>query len=147
MLKKVLKVGNRIKSYCILNKMKKSVVRNFLHTPASVLINSIGKNVYLGKEVNIEGDIKDFSIDDYTYIMGGYLYDGVHIGRYCSVAYQVCIGPGEHYTNRLSTYPIQIRTLHTAQNRDEVFPKCLQTIIGNDVWIGNGATNNFSGLA
>lgn len=140
MVQRIIKLIKRFHGYQSLKKKNKSIVENFIHTPVLVLQKMIGENVYLGKQVNIEGDIQDFFIGDNTYIMGGYLYDGVHIGKYCSIAHQVCIGPGEHFIHRMSTYPVQIRTLNLETKWENVFPKTKQTFIGNDVWIGNGAT-------
>lgn len=140
MIDKVVKAGDRFLAYSALKKNKQSIVADYIHTPANVMKDCIGSNVYLHKSVSIEGDILDFYIDDYTYMMGGYLYDGVHIGKYCSIAYQVCIGAGEHYTDRLSTYPVQIRTIDPDFSWGGVFPSTKKTIIGNDVWIGNAVT-------
>lgn len=140
MLNKIHTIFKRIFLYL---KLKKDsvTIQNYLHMPTQILKNGIGKSVYLGKDAYIEGGelVRDISIGDYTYIMGAHIYEGVHIGKYCSIAYQVSIGAGEHYTNRLSTYPLQIRALHITNERDKVFPVSLQTVIGNDVWIGNGA--------
>ena len=116
----------------------KTHVKNFLFTSSQVTKDKIGHNVYLGKDVKYVGEIKSGYIGDYTYINGALIYDGVSIGKYCSIAYNVCIGPGEHYLNRLSTYPVTIRLLN--KSWEGVFPETKNTVIGNDVWIGNNAT-------
>ncbi len=128
----------RIAAYGRLRAQKHSVVENFLHTPARVLREGIGRNVFLRRGVRFEGNPQNVRIGDYTYINSAYLYDQVEIGKYCSVAHQVCIAPGEHHLYRLSTYPVQIRVL--GKDWANVFPDKKRTSIGNDVWIGSHAT-------
>lgn len=128
----------RIAAYGTLRTQKHSVVENFLHTPAKVLREGIGRNVFLRRGVRFEGNPQNVRIGDYTYINSAYLYDQVEIGKYCSVAHQVCIAPGEHHLHRLSTYPVQIRVL--GKGWENVFPDKKRTSIGNDVWIGSHAT-------
>lgn len=128
----------RIAAYGRLRMQRHSVVENFLHTPAKVLREGIGRNVFLRRGVRFEGNPQNVRIGDYTYINSAYLYDQVEIGKYCSVAHQVCIAPGEHHLHRLSTYPVQIRVL--GKDWENAFPDKKRTSIGNDVWIGSHAT-------
>lgn len=134
----VKKLWKRILGFAELKRKKHSTILNFLQTPENVMKNGIGLNVYLGRQVRFEGNVMDCFIDDYTYVNGAYIYDNVYIGKFCSLAYQICIGPGEHYIDRISTYPVQIRTL--GKPWEDVFPQSAKTIIGNDVWIGNNVT-------
>lgn len=134
----ILESIKRITAYVSLRINEHSTVENFIHTPYDVLRRGIGKNVHLRKNVHFEGQPLDVQIDDYTYINSAYIYDCVRIGKYCSIAHNVCIAPGEHFLDRLSTYPIKIRVL--GQGWDNVFPEKKTTVIGNDVWIGNNAT-------
>lgn len=117
---------------------KKSQIKNFIFTPYQVATKMIGSNVYLGKGVKYVGAINQGYIGDYTYINDALIYDGVKIGKFCSIAHNVCIGPGEHYTNRIATYPVKIRVLN--EPWEGVFPNTKETVIGNDVWVGNNAT-------
>ena len=76
---------------------------------------------------------------------GGYIRDRVFIGRFCSIGRRVTIGAGAHSMTRLSTSPAirdgsaspytneQMIALGLRQNR------LAETIIENDVWIGDGA--------
>lgn len=97
---------------------------------------------YIGKEVRINrGCIfpdpnGKISIDDYSYINSGYLYNCV-IGKYCSIGQNVSLGPGEHYINHLSTFPINNLVLGKKDLTE--FKVSLPAMIGNDVWIGNNA--------
>lgn len=70
-------------------------------------------------------------------ISGGYIYNDVWISKYCSIANHVCLGPGEHYLDRLSTFPVK---LLLNPGYSDCFPASKRTVIGNDVWIGNGVT-------
>lgn len=98
------------------------------------LQNGLGRNVLLNRYVICQGD--NLVVGDYTYINGGVLYNA-QIGKYCSVGYDVCIGPGEHFIENVTTYPIDHRVLRTKLHEEFVDKK---TIVGNDVWIGHGAT-------
>ena len=134
----LIEAFKRVSSYMHVRLKKHSVVQNFIHVPHKILRNGIGNYVYLRKGVCFEGSPEKVRIGDYTYINPAHIYDHVQIGKYCSIAHQVCIAPGEHYLDRLSTYPVKIRTL--GQNWDNVFPEKQLTTIGNDVWIGNNVT-------
>lgn len=72
----------------------------------------------------------------------GYI-GNVDIGRYCSIAYGVNIGMFEHPVDWLSTSTRQYLPGHV-QGAKPVnirhFEANPRTIIGNDVWIGTGAT-------
>ena len=133
-----IQVIKRVSSYLQLRKRKHSVVENYIHVSHEIMQKGIGNYVYLRKGVRFEGSPENVRIGDYTYINSAHIYDHVQIGKYCSIAHQVCIAPGEHYLDRLSTYPVKIRTL--GQNWDNVFPEKQLTTIGNDVWIGNNVT-------
>lgn len=71
----------------------------------------------------------DTIIQDYTYIGYNCTITKAIIGRYCSIADNVSIGPGEHDLSSISTStlfceePYQLLTLKDC-------------IVGNDVWIG-----------
>lgn len=64
--------------------------------------------------------------------------DKVQIGKYCSIAVNVTIfGGGEHNYKFVSTYPFK-QKLKLDDTNNVVKNKGV-TIIGNDVWIGEGA--------
>lgn len=86
-------------------------------------------------------EYKDYEIGEYTYGFPKIIkYDNnskLKIGKFCSIAQEVRILlGGEHYLSRISTYPL--KTLFNQQKKDN-FSKG-NVIIGNDVWIGYGAT-------
>lgn len=72
----------------------------------------------------------------------GYI-GNVDIGRYCSIAYGVNIGMFEHPVDWLSTSTRQYLSGHVNGARSvpiRPFNANPRTTIGNDVWIGTGAT-------
>ncbi|MBS3018858.1 2,3,4,5-tetrahydropyridine-2,6-dicarboxylate N-acetyltransferase [Comamonas sp. PE63] len=85
-------------------------------------------------------------IGAYTYFRGGDIGSLGRIGRFCSVAPEVIIGPGNHPTNFLSTHPFQYGASgfdfwkdfrefkHSLSLPKETLKKA--PLIGNDVWIG-----------
>jgi len=77
-----------------------------------------------------------------TYIQKNSVISNTQIGKYCSIASNVCVGSAEHPTHFISTSPIFYdneqplpeffidRQLNDQTNHT--------TIIGNDVWVGQG---------
>lgn len=128
-------IGKIIKFFYLKYYNKKMGVQVYsIRISYKLLRQGLGKHVLVGENVQFVGDQQ--KIGDYTYIMGGWLYN-VDVGKYCSIAYDVCIGPGEHNLNRLSSYPI----LHRACNDEEIVEfEDKRVVIKNDVWIGHGVT-------
>jgi acetyltransferase-like isoleucine patch superfamily enzyme len=71
------------------------------------------------------------SIGFKSYVNPGTILRNVAIGRFCSIGRNCSIGAGRHPTNWLSTHPA------TYQGQDFDVPN--DTVIGNDVWIGDSA--------
>lgn len=129
-LKKVI-VISYLKSK--LRRKNNTVVQtNFI--PVSVLKN-IGANCFISKETKIYKE--SVQIGDYTYMNGGKIFYA-KIGKFCSIGYNVFLGSGEHYTNKVSTYPLKNKIGHLPGLID--FPEQKDCIIGNDVWIGNNVS-------
>ncbi len=67
--------------------------------------------------------------------------ESVSIGAFCSIAEDVAIfGGGEHNTQWVTTFPLRIALGHERANADGHPATRGPTRIGNDVWIGHGAT-------
>lgn len=67
--------------------------------------------------------------------------DIVEIGSYCSIAENVTIfGGGEHNTDWVTTFPLRIAYGDSFGGKDGLPATKGKTAIGNDVWIGYGAT-------
>lgn len=69
-------------------------------------------------------------------------HDRLVIGRYCSIAAEVrfIMNGGNHPTSWLTTYPFPIFGRGWEAAAPAAWPTKGDTMIGNDVWIGYGAT-------
>lgn len=114
---------------------KRAIIRNPFTAFPCYLKNGIGRHVRLNFGVRFIG-AKRGCIGDYTYINRADIYDGVYIGKYCSLSTNLSLGAGEHYLTRLSTFPVGTRLW----NDTDALPPLRETHIGNDVWMGNGVT-------
>lgn len=102
----------------------------------------VSRNVFIGHDVEI-GDCTYFNSGVFGNIV---VESGTRIGRYCSIAPNVFIGPGNHPINLLTTHPILFddfwKKKFNIENKH--LPKVerpgenAKIIIGNDVWIGTG---------
>ena len=86
-------------------------------------------------------EYRDYKIGEFTYgtpnIIKYNKNAQLEIGKFCSIAegVKIFLG-GEHHTDSITTYPL--KTIFK-KNKDDDFSKG-NIIIGNDVWIGYGAT-------
>jgi virginiamycin A acetyltransferase len=88
--------------------------------------SEVGANVILG---------------DFSYISGPRSYvETAQIGKFCSIARQVVIGPGDHDLAAVTTHPFPVSPEFggiAPVSRAE--PQKAPPVIGNDVWIGMNA--------
>lgn len=78
---------------------------------------------------------------DYSYISGPRSYvEAARIGKFCSIARQVTIGPGDHDLTGVSTHPFRLSPAYGGLV-DTVVPlkQKAPPVIGNVVWIGMNA--------
>lgn len=140
------------------NISKSSYGKNLKIHISSKVVNStikdnvdIGKNVIVGNsEIGNECKLLANSyfhkalLDDYSYVnMNSYILRA-QIGKFCSIASNVYIGPGTHPMNFITTHPfvflkkfgefIPIDDEEIVNEREKK-----SIIIGNDVWIGQGS--------
>lgn len=82
-------------------------------------------------------------IDDYTYICPGTDVSDAVVGKFCSIGPKCKVGLPTHTLNHLSTSPIFTEkhnaTGHSWCDKSTASPE-RACYIGNDVWIGAGAT-------
>lgn len=100
--------------------------------------------------VQKECQLVNCRVGKYTYVSRSTRLAGCIIGRFCSIAPQVENIGGEHpVKDFVSTHPIfySKRVSHSFVDKDKYqeykwidSDKKIQNIIGNDVWIGTGAT-------
>lgn len=76
---------------------------------------------------------------------GGYLRQNIFIGRYCSIGRRVSIGAANHKLTGVTTYPLFLTGSGSPYSEREINylglkrEREIPTIIGSDVWIGDGA--------
>jgi len=85
----------------------------------------------------------------FTYIGAGSEIRNAEIGRFCSIAANVAIGPAEHPLGWLSSHPFQFDGVRYfdgspewkkfARNDLRFRGNSASTVVGNDVWIGRNA--------
>lgn len=68
-----------------------------------------------------------------SYINSGIIFSGA-IGKYCSIGYNVLIGPTEHNPNNYTTSPFLAKKQGYSVQETEINKK--QPIINDEVWIG-----------
>jgi acetyltransferase-like isoleucine patch superfamily enzyme len=104
------------------------------------------RGVCVRAEVNAMACSSFFGAESYMNA-GGYIRERVFVGRYCSIGRRVTLGAGMHNMRGVSTHP----GLHGSRARRYSEAELSRlawgggtkvatpTIIGNDVWIGDGA--------
>lgn len=102
----------------------------------AMVVDSI---VHKTSAIEHDTNIRYSKIGKYSYVSARSSVIHATIGNFCSVASGVAIGGGAHNIDAVSTSPIfsagrNIFRQNFGSNRFEPFQ---ETIIGNDVWIGN----------
>lgn len=86
--------------------------------------------------------LNNVSIGRCSYLAGSNFIFNTDIGNFCSIAVGVTIGHAEHPLNRVSTSPVFYKSKNETgfSNADaSSYNEFLNTVIENDVWIGNNA--------
>ncbi len=117
-----------------------------LNPTCKIRAASLGRSVSFGKKITIESGSHIIAgrIDDYTFINKNCHIDRSvkSIGRFCSIAYNVKIGLGNHPTEWVSTHPFAYEKKYGFVDAGRNFKDQIvkPTTIGNDVWIGANST-------
>lgn len=105
------------------------------------------REVTLGRWVELaEGVAVEYAtIGDYSYLMEGTMAADVDIGAFTAIAEACRIGPPNHPMDRATQHRLSYVPEYywPSQRRDAAFFEArrgARTRIGNDVWIGHGAT-------
>ena len=101
-----------------------------------VSIFSYIRNSILAPHVGVFGSssVINSKIGAFSYINSSIVHNSF-IGRYCSIAHGVIIGPGSHDLDKFSTSPV-----FESELEKQKFKTSIRVRIGSDVWIGVGAT-------
>jgi acetyltransferase-like isoleucine patch superfamily enzyme len=85
----------------------------------------------------------DSSLGAHSFVQSGSVVYNVELGKFCSIASNVSIGLGVHPVHMVSTSPVfydNTQPLPKFLVNSRIFAETLpRTIIGADVWIGQGA--------
>lgn len=82
------------------------------------------------------------TIGDHTYVQKKATIFNTEIGKFCSIASGVSIGPGIHKMDGISTHPVfylKNTPLKKKFSDKDLFESSKTTIVGHDVWIGERA--------
>lgn len=112
----------------------------FVHRTSHII------NSYAGNWTSIgpNNEIVESKLGDYTYTMDDVTINYAEIGKYCSIASQVCINPVNHPMDRVTQHHMTYRrkSYRFAETDDEEifnWRRLNRVTIGHDVWIGHGA--------
>lgn len=154
------KIVNKIKYGFFHGSIKDTKISSssVVHPTANLFKSNVDDNSVLLRDCDIiESDIGKYcKIFDRSYlfkvILGDYSYVNMYttilrtnIGKYNSIASHVYIGPTPHPLNKVTTHPfIFLKEFGELIGHDDEKVKVMReetkTEIGNDVWIGQGAT-------
>jgi acetyltransferase-like isoleucine patch superfamily enzyme len=117
------------------------------HYPHSVIYNGVvvENGCELGKHVVLftGAKVMQSTLGAYTYVQENSSICNAEIGPFCSIAGDVIVGLGAHPTFMVSTSPVfydKDQPLPRFFTKDRAFKDIFpRTVIGADVWIGQGA--------
>jgi len=143
----MIELTKNLLNYCAeMIKAQLRPIRTIFRYPTVKLLGKvvIGENCKFGNEVNIHGNsvLAACSVGDYSIVGGRNVISYCSIGKFCSLGPNVQIGLGIHPTHQVSTYPgfyADETPGFVSIGKDANAIRYLETKIGNDVWIGNGA--------
>lgn len=119
--------------------LRKRFPRSVFHSGATV-----DKGSLLGEHSVLfqNAALLNSSLGAYSYVQSNSIICNAEIGRFCSIAGNVTIGLGAHPTHMVSTSPVfydNSQPLPRFLVNSRIFTETLpRTIIGADVWIGQG---------
>ena len=111
-----------------------------IHRGAVVTGSRLGRYTEVGRGTSVV----ESTMDDYSYVAENSDVTGAAIGKFCSIAAQVRINPGNHPVERASQSHFTYRaSRYFPGEADEAgffaWRRSHAVAIGHDVWIGHGA--------
>ncbi len=119
---------------------------NIFCDKCTIKAHSVSRHTKFEKGVIVEEGVylNALKVGKYTYINKNCLIDKntISIGRFCSIAYNCRIGLGGHPMDWVSTHSFTYKPKYGFSKNDHTqeAERNLETIIGNDVWIGANST-------
>ena len=111
-----------------------------VHETATVVDCTLGR----WTEIYANVSMREVAFGDYSYIVKGGSVVWSTIGKFCSIAEGARINPGNHATWRASQHHFTYRAAQYGLGEDDddffAWRRSHWVTIGNDVWIGHGAT-------
>ena len=116
------------------DKIKYILTRIVNRRPSSVCNSYIHRTAKIGNG----SQIVNTSVGRYTYIYESSAVN-TKIGSFCSIAPETVIGGGTHPIDWVSTSPVFYRGSNVLKTNfsNNFFEEYVDTVIGNDVWIGS----------
>jgi phosphonate metabolism protein (transferase hexapeptide repeat family) len=119
--------------------MKTLSVRPSIHETARVVASDLGAYT----EVGARTSLLETRLDDYSYIVNDGEVAYTTVGKFCSIAAQVRINPGNHPMERASQAHFTYRaSAYWPDEEDEsgffAWRRSTPVVVGHDVWIGHG---------
>lgn len=97
----------------------------------------IGRRAIVRRGTEVYADVV---LGDFSYISGPRTYvEAARIGKFCSIARQVVIGPSDHDLTAVTTHPFPQSPAYGDLARTDNRWHRSPPVIGNDVWIGMNA--------
>lgn len=94
-------------------------------------------------ELGPETSLLESTFDDYSYTAGQVAIAYTDVGKFCSIAAQVRINPGNHPMGRVTQHHFTYRRAQYGLGDDDHaffdWRRAARCVIGHDVWIGHGA--------
>ncbi|THB76905.1 MAG: chloramphenicol acetyltransferase [Desulfobulbaceae bacterium] len=124
----------------IMSQTKKLQEAPSIHEDAVVTDSKLGRWTEIGPRTKIS----ETTLGDYSYVVNDCHIIYTTMGKFCSVAAQVRINPGNHPLERAALHHFTYRSaqFNLGEDDDSFFDwrRSTPVTIGNDVWIGHGAT-------
>jgi phosphonate metabolism protein (transferase hexapeptide repeat family) len=95
--------------------------------------------------VGARTSLSEVSMGDYSYIVNDSSAAYAQIGKFCSIARDVRINPGNHPTWRAAQHHFSYRAIsYELGDSDDMeffeWRRADQVVLGHDIWVGHGAT-------
>jgi len=110
-----------------------------IHPSCHLVASWVGDWTDLGPHTSL----LESSLGDYSYTAGQVAVAYTDIGKFCSIAAQVRINPGNHPMGRVTQHHCTYRRAQYGFGEDDNtffdWRRASRCVIGHDVWIGHGA--------